>query len=86
MKIKLVRTGGFIPLIKSAEAEVDLSEKDLISLLAVIKSDPSGPRIKDGNSWELTVGNDVTLINPDKVPEEYKDLFEKLKSDLRIVK
>jgi hypothetical protein len=58
----------------------------LISLLAVIKSNPSGKRIKDGNSWELTVGNNITLINPDKVPEEYKDLFEKLKGDLRIVK
>jgi hypothetical protein len=86
MKIKLVRTGGFIPIIKASEAEVDLSEEDLVELLGSIKSDPSAPRIKDGNYWELTAGNVVTPIDFNKVPGEYKELFDKLKADLRIVK
>jgi len=86
MKIKLVRTGGFIPITKAAEAEADLSEKDLASLLKIIKSDPSAPRVKDGNYWELTVGGITTPINPEKVPVKYKALFEKLKSNLKVVK
>ena len=86
MKIKLVRTGGFIPVIKVAEAEVEMSEEDLSKLLGKIKSDPSAMRIRDGNYWELTSGGKVTAIDPERVPDEYKDLFEKLKGELRIIK
>jgi hypothetical protein len=86
MKIKLVRTGGFIPVIKAAETEVDMTEEDLVKLLGKIKSDPSAMRIKDGNYWELTSGDKVTAIDPDRVPDEYKALFDKLKGELRIIK
>jgi len=86
MKIKLVRTGGFIPVTKVAETEVDMSEEELVRLLGKIKSDPSAVRIKDGNYWELTSGDKVTAIDPDRVPDEFKDLFEKLKGELRIIK
>ena len=86
MKIKLVRTGGFIPVIKVAEAEVEISEEDLTKLLGKIKSDPSSMRIKDGNYWELTSGDKVTAIDPERVPDEYRELFDKLKGELRIIK
>ena len=86
MKIRLVRTGGFIPIIKAAEAEADLSEQDLASLLKIIKSNPSAPRIKDGNSWELTVGGIVTSVDPEKVPDKHKALFEKLKNNMKVVR
>jgi hypothetical protein len=86
MKIKLKRTGGFIPITKAAEAEVDLSEKELTILLGKIQSGTGAPRIKDGNYWEISVGEKVTSIDPEKVPDEYKELFEKLKIGLKIVK
>ena len=86
MKIKLVRTGGFIPIIKESEAEVNITDKELAKLLGLIQSDPSAPRIKDGNCWELTAGDLVTPVDPEKVPEEYKGLFDKLKQNLKIVK
>jgi hypothetical protein len=86
MKIKLIRTGGFIPITKAAETEVNLSEKELASLLVIIQPDPAAPRIKDGNYYELTVGASSTPVDLEKVPDEYKDLFSKLKSDLRIIK
>jgi hypothetical protein len=86
MKIKLIRTGGFIPITKAAETEVNLSEKELASLLVIIQPDPAAPRIKDGNYYELTVGANSTPVDLEKVPDEYKDLFSKLKSDLRIIK
>jgi hypothetical protein len=86
MKIKLIRTGGFIPVTKVAETEVNLSDHELATLLVTIKSDPSAPRIRDGNYYELTVDNQSTPVDLEKVPDEYKYLFSKLKSDLKIIK
>jgi hypothetical protein len=86
MRIKLVRTGGFIPIIKKAETEVNISDQELATLIGLIQSDASAPRIKDGNSWELTAGDIVINVDPEKVPDEYRELFDKLKQDLKIVK
>jgi hypothetical protein len=86
MIIKLIRTGGFIPITKAAETDVTISDQELASLLVTIKHDPAAPRIKDGNYYELTVGSSSTSVDLEKVPDEYKDLFSKLKSDLKIIK
>jgi hypothetical protein len=86
MKIKLIRTGGFIPITKAAETEVSLTDKELSRLLQVIQPDPAASRIKDGNYYELTVDNNSTPVDLEKVPDEYKALFSKLKSELRIIK
>ena len=86
MKIKLIRTGGFIPVTKAAEADVNLTDKELTNLLKIIQPDPSAPRIKDGNYYELTVGSSSAPVDLEKVPDEYKALFSKLKSDLKIIK
>ena len=86
MKIKLVRTGGFIPITKSAEADLDLSDKQLTILLGIIESNPSAVRIKDGNYWEITVGDVVTPVDLEKVPDEFKGIFDKLKGELKIIK
>ena len=86
MKIRLIRTGGFIPVTKAAETEVNLSDKELVSLLEVIRTDPAARRIKDGNCYEIKVGNNSTPVDLDKVPEKYSSLFTKLKSDLKIIK
>jgi hypothetical protein len=86
MKIKLIRTGGFIPVTKVAETEVSLTVKELDTLLEVIQPDPDAPRIKDGNYYELAVGSRSKPVDLEKVPDEYKALFSKLKNDLRIIK
>ncbi|HEY5124062.1 MAG TPA: hypothetical protein VIK14_10030 [Ignavibacteria bacterium] len=86
MKIKLIRTGGFIPITKAAETDVNLTDKELTGLLKIIQSEPAVPHIKDGNYYELTVGSNSTPVDLEKVPDEYKDLFSRLKNDLRIIK
>jgi hypothetical protein len=86
MKIKLIRTGGFIPVTKEAETEVNLSDKQLKSLLSAIQPDRVASPVKDGHYYLLKIGTSSTSIDLEKVPEEYKAIFSKLKSDLKIVK
>jgi hypothetical protein len=86
MKIKLIRTGGFIPVTKAAETEIDLSEKELGQLIEIIRHDNTGYRIKDGNYYELSVGTRSTPVDLEKVPDEYKDLFSRLKAEMKIIK
>ena len=86
MKIKLIRTGGFIPITKAAEADVDISAREMAGLLEIIQHDPAAPRIKDGNSWELAVGFRSITVDLEKVPDKYKAIFDQLKNDLKIIK
>jgi hypothetical protein len=86
MKIKLIRTGGFIPVTKEAEADVSMSEVKVKELLEIIQPDRIASPVKDGHYYLLEIGTKSTAIDMEKVPDEYKDLFSKLKSDLRIIK
>jgi hypothetical protein len=86
MKIKLIRTGGFLPITKEAEADVNLSDIQVSQLLEIIKPDRITSPIKDGQYYLLDVGTKSTLVDLEKVPEEYKALFSKLKEDLKIIK
>ena len=86
MKIKLIRTGGFIPITKTAETEVEITARELEGLLEIIQPDPAAPRIKDGNSYKIKVGGSSTPVDLEKVPDEFKAIFSKLKSELKIVK
>jgi hypothetical protein len=86
MKIKLTRTGGFIPVTKTAETDISLTDQELGRLIEIIKHDTSGYRVKDGTYYELSFGSRSTTVDLDKVPEKYKDLFTKLKADLKIKK
>jgi hypothetical protein len=86
MKIKLIRTGGFIPVTKEAEADVDMSDIQVKKLLEIIQPDRIASPVKDGHYYLLEVGTKSTAIDMEKVPDEYKDLFSKLKTDLRIIK
>jgi hypothetical protein len=86
MKIKLIRTGGLLPVTKVAETEVYLSETEIIRLLDAIKPDPAARHIKDGNYYEITIGTSSSPVDMNNIPNEYKDLFSKLKGELKIMK
>jgi hypothetical protein len=42
--------------------------------------------IKDGHYYLLDIVTKSTLVDLEKVPDEYKALFSKLKDDLKIIK
>jgi hypothetical protein len=86
MKIKLIRTGGFIPITKEAEADVNLSDKQVQQLLEIIQPDRIPSPIKDGNYYLLAIGTSSTPVDLEKVPDEYKALFSRLKGNLKIIK
>lgn len=86
MKLKLIRTGGFIPVIKAAETEVNLTDKELVKLLDIIQPDQHAYKVKDGNHYELSAGKYSSPVDLGKVPDEYKALFSKLRSNLKIIK
>jgi len=86
MKIKLIRTGGFLPITREAEADVNLSDKQVKQLLEIIQHDRIPSPIKDGHYYLLDIGTKRTLVDLEKVPDEYKALFSKLKDDLKIIK
>jgi len=86
MNIKLLRTGGLIPVKKSAEIETNLTDVQLERLIKFLKSAPEPPRFKDGTNYILTAGDIVAHIDPDKVPEEFKTLLDQLKRELKFIK
>jgi len=86
MKIKLIRTGGFIPITKEAEADVNLSDKQVKQLLEIIQPDRIASPIKDGQYYLLEIGTKSTAVDLEKVPDEYKGLFSRLKGNLKIIK
>ena len=86
MKIKLIRTGGFLPISKESEADVNLSDLQVKQLLEIMKPDRIPSPIKDGHYYLLDIGTKSTLVDLEKVPDEYKALFSKLKHDLKIIK
>ncbi len=71
---------------KVSETEVNLTEQELGSLLSIIKPDPDAFRVKDGTYYELAVGSNTTPVDLEKVPDEYKTIFNRLKNDLKIVR
>jgi hypothetical protein len=86
MKIKLIRTGGFLPITKEAETDVNLSDKQVQKLLEIIQPDRIASPIKDGHYYILSIGSRSTEVDLEKVPDEYKAIFSKLKGDLKIMK
>lgn len=71
---------------KVAETDINLSNRELLSLLEVIRTDPAAYKVKDGHCYELKVGESSTPVDLDKVPEKFNSLFTKLKSEMKIIK
>jgi hypothetical protein len=87
MLITLIRTGGFIPITKKAEKEVDWSESEMRQLLDQIEKKDEGPgQARDATEYQLMYNAGTFSIDWDKIPAKYKKMFDELKDNLAIVK
>ncbi len=87
MKITLVRSGGFIPLKKQAETEVNWTEDEIVLLRnAVQPSSPKPGNIRDGIDYRLQYDDKSFVIDWQKIPTKYKAVLEKLKGKLTVEK
>jgi len=87
MKIKLIRKGGFIPVKKEAEAEVDWTEDEFNTLAQTIQLQQNSPgQRRDATTYHLSKEDRQVAIDWDKIPAKYNKVFEQLKSKLEIVK
>jgi hypothetical protein len=86
MKLKLSVSGGLVPIHKEAEIEAPLSDKELVELLAAIEIKSGSPtRARDAKSYTLEANGKTVQIDPNLVPEHYKELFNQLINNLKRV-
>ncbi|MDE3249150.1 MAG: hypothetical protein KGO82_10845 [Bacteroidota bacterium] len=82
MKIKLVETGGIVPLNKEAEAETEWTKEECEHLLKLIASNTAGSAARDAISHSLIVNRKETPIDLSKLPAKYRTLFNQLLKDM----
>jgi len=86
MKITLMRTGGFIPVIKKATKEVNWSDKEMEELIDSIRADSDAGKMRDSTQYQLIFNGRTFSIDFEKIPLKYKEVFEQLKNNLQIAK
>ena len=83
----MLRTGGIIPITRQAEKEVDWSEHEMHQLISMIKADHNDTGdARDSTCFLLKHNAGTFPINWEKIPAKYKNDFEELKDNLKIVK
>ena len=86
MEISLVRIGGIIPILKKASINVDFNNKEIDELINLIKVNDAPGKMRDNTQYQIIYNGTSFNIDLDKVPQKYKETFEKLKNDLKIIK
>jgi hypothetical protein len=87
MRITLLRTGGFIPMTKKAETEVNWTDEEMEKLIDKIKIEDDEPGNKrDATSYQLMYAGGTYPIDIEKVPPEYGSTFDELKNNLKVSK
>ena len=87
MNIKLVQTGGLLPVKKEASADVDWSDEDLKGILSEITMEkPEKTLVRDGIGYILEVNGKETSIDMAKIPKNHLPVFNELKKKLTIMR
>ena len=87
MKIKLVQSGGFLPLTKEAETDVDWTKEEYKDLLKQVEvKDQHSSATRDGIYHTLEINNKEVPVDPEKATGKYAEVFARLKNALKIVK
>jgi len=86
MKIKLSVSGGFVPIYKEAVIESAISDKELAALLSAIEiKGKSKGMARDAKSYTLEADGKTVPVDPNLVPEHFRELFNELISNLKRV-
>jgi hypothetical protein len=87
MKIKLIQSGGLLPVKKVASIDVSWSEQDFENVMSKIRVDEKeNSLVRDGISYQLEVDGNEIAVDLNKVPGEHLSVFKDLKSKLTILK
>lgn len=86
MKIKLSVSGGQVPIYKEAVIESAISDKELAALLSAIEIKGRSKGVtRDAKSYMLEANGKSVQIDPNLVPEQFRELFNELTSNLKRV-
>ncbi|MEP7141223.1 MAG: hypothetical protein ABI707_00070 [Ferruginibacter sp.] len=88
MKIKLVQSGGLLPVTKEAVTEVDWTKDESEHLLNQIAVDDNqkSSMVRDGIDHTIEINNKEVAVNLEKASGKYAEVFDHLKKNLKIVK
>ncbi|HLT81889.1 MAG TPA: protealysin inhibitor emfourin [Cyclobacteriaceae bacterium] len=84
MKLKLIQTGGFAGLTRSAEIDVEQEEADaLLQRLALPDASQQPPsEMRDAFNHILIIGDKRIPFSPEDAPTELKPTIDRLLSQL----
>ena len=88
MKIKLVQSGGILPVIKEAVTDVDWTKEESKKFLNEIATDDKkkSSQVRDGIDHTIEIDNKEVTVDLEKVPGKYAEVFDHLRKSLKIVK
>src|SRR5690606_25634050 len=86
MKLKLIQTGGFAGLTRTAELDIDQEEAEALvqQLTASAASHQPSPNVRDAFNRVLIVGGQRVPFSPEDMPEALKPTVERLISMLKV--
>ncbi len=88
MKIKLVQSGGLLPVTKAAVTEVDWTTEECEDMLKQIEllGKHKLSKVRDGIGYTIKINNNETEIDPEKASGKTAEILARLKENLQIVK
>ena len=88
MKIKLVQSGGLLPVTKEAVTDVDWTQEESKKFLNEIAADDNkkSSQVRDGIDHTIEIDNKEVPVDLEKVPGKYAEVLDHLKKNLKIVK
>jgi hypothetical protein len=87
VKIKLIRTGGLLPVTKEAVGDVDWSEKEFGELMLAIGTGGDSDSSARDQVYHILEANGKSFpIDLTKIPKAYRPVFDMIISNFKTVK
>ena len=88
MKIKLVQSGGLLPVTKEAVTDVDWTNEESENILneIAVGDNQKSSLVRDGIDHTIEINNKEVTVNLEKASGKYAEVFDRLRKNLKIVK